>query len=69
MKSIKVPGEFSGVIGGRLADLEEQGLQEVEIHNRKQLELIFFGDHRESEEREKFLDRFEPIGEMKLVRL
>lgn len=69
MKTIKVPGEFSAVIGGRLADLEEQGLQEVQIRNRREMELIFFGDHRESEEREKFLDRFEPIGEMRLVRL
>ena len=69
MKKLMMPPEFSTVIGSRLGHLEEQGVQEVEIHNRKQLELIFFGDHKESEEREKFLNQFEPIGNMKLVRL
>lgn len=62
---IKVPAEFSNY----LMNLDEQGVREVEIHNRQQLELMFYGDHKESEEREKFLNQFEPIGNMKLVRL
>lgn len=69
MKSIRVPGEFSAGIGGRLADLEEQGLHEVEIRNRKEMELVLFGNHCESPERSAFLDQFEPIKGMRLVRL
>lgn len=68
-QSIKVPVELSEIISDRLRGFEEHGLNEIVIDNRIQLELIFFGDHRESEERARFLDQFEPIGEMKLVRL
>ena len=69
MRKIDMPRQIAIMIGGSLADLKRLGVTEVDINSRQDLALILFGDNLESKEREEFLNQFEPIQGMKLVRL